>query len=156
MMDYFDQQTLEIFWQLFLAVTLGAIIGVERELAHKPAGVRTHALVALGSALFTVLSAYAVKGVPGMDPTRIAAQIVTGVGFMGAGLIVFNESRVRGLTTAAGLWAAAAIGMAVGFRMYMVAAFATMLTLVVFVLFWWFENIIVKRFPGRHHEQGGH
>lgn len=150
--QYFDLETLEIFKQLSLAVGLGAIIGIERELARKTAGVRTHALIALGAALFSIISKYAFKefwGLPGFDPSRIASQVVVGVGFIGTGLIFLNQSRSRGLTTAAGLWVSAAIGMAVGYRMYSIAVFSTFLTLVIFVAFWFFENLVVKRLPAR-------
>jgi|SRR3989344_1271334 len=143
-LNYFDQPTLEIFGQLLLAVFLGLAIGVEREIAQKSAGMRTHALVAMGAALFSIVSA-AVAG-PNVDPTRIAAQIVTGIGFLGAGLIVFNQSRVQGLTTAAGVWVAAAIGMAIGFKLYQVSVFATVLTILVFLVLWPIEERFVKRF----------
>lgn len=143
-MDFFDPKTLEIFQQLLLAVTSGAAIGVERELAHKSAGIRTHALVALGSALFSIISSAFVG--PTVDPTRIAAQVVTGIGFLGAGLIVFHGERVQGLTTAAGVWVAAAIGMAIGFGMYAVGIFTTVLTILVFAILWPIERRFVKRF----------
>ena len=143
-LNYFDQPTLEIFGQLLLAVFLGLAIGVEREIAQKSAGMRPHALVAMGAALFSIVSA-AVAG-PNVDPTRIAAQIVTGIGFLGAGLIVFNQSRVQGLTTAAGVWVAAAIGMAIGFKLYQVSVFATVLTILVFLVLWPIEERFVKRF----------
>ncbi|MBI4992379.1 MAG: MgtC/SapB family protein [Candidatus Harrisonbacteria bacterium] len=143
-MDFFDPKTVEIFRQLFFAVLLGSAIGVERELAHKSAGMRTHALVALGSTLFTIIS-QALSG-PYIDPTRIAAQIVTGIGFLGAGLIVFHGERVQGLTTAAGVWVASAIGMALGFHMYTVSIFTTVLTILVFAILWPIERKFVKRF----------
>ena len=146
-MDFVSPEQTLLLGRLMLAVLLGAIIGLERELAHKHAGVRTHALVALGSALFTIVSVEATRGVVVADPTRIAAQIVTGVGFMGAGLIVFNDSRVRGLTTAAGLWSAAAIGMAAGFGMYAAAIFATLLVLLVLVVFWFVNHQFFGRPP---------
>src|SRR3989344_1180552 len=130
----FDSLTLSILKKLILAVFLGALIGVEREVAHKSAGMRTHALVALGSALFTV--APSLLSGPTIDPTRIAAQVVTGIGFLGAGIIFFDQShsRVQGLTTAAGVWTAAAIGMAVGFGLVEVAVWATVLTILVFLV----------------------
>lgn len=128
---------------MLLAVFLGATIGVEREVAHKFAGMRTHALVALGSVLFTVIS-QSLSGST-VDPTRIAAQIVTGIGFLGAGMIVFDSSRVKGLTTAAGVWVAAAIGMAIGFDLYSVAVFTTFLTVLIFVFLWPIEQYFVKR-----------
>ncbi|MDO8429980.1 MAG: MgtC/SapB family protein [bacterium] len=143
-MDFLDKQTLEVFWQLLLAVLLGSLIGIEREVAHKSAGMRTHALVSLGSALFSIVS-QSVSG-PTVDPTRIAAQIVTGIGFLGAGLIVFDQSKVKGLTTAAGVWVASAIGMAIGFKFYDIAIFSTILTILVFVVLWPLEQKFIKRF----------
>ena len=104
---------LTIALRLTVGLVLGAIIGFERELHRTPAGFRTHSIVALGAALFTVVSAYGFSGI-GVDPTRIAAQIVTGIGFIGAGTILQYRGQIRGLTTAASLWAVAAIGMAAG------------------------------------------
>ncbi len=138
----------QVAGQLVLAVLLGALIGLERQLAGKTAGVRTYALVSLGSALFSYMSKYGFVefwGVPGFDPSRIASQIVVGVGFIGAGLIVFHSDRVRGLTTAAGLWVSAAIGMAVGFRLYPIAVFTTVLTLIIFIVLWIFEQKVLKK-----------
>lgn len=137
----------QVAGQLALAVVLGALIGLERQLAGKTAGVRTYALVSLGSALFSYISKYGFVefwGVPGFDPSRIASQIVVGVGFIGAGLIVFHSERVRGLTTAAGLWVSAAIGMAVGFRLYSIAVFTTILVLLVFIVLWVFEQKVIN------------
>lgn len=148
--EFFTPHNLEIFRQLSLAVVLGAAIGVEREIAHKSAGLRTHALVALGSALFTIIS-QTLSG-PYIDPTRIAAQIVTGIGFLGAGLIVFDKTKLKGLTTAAGIWTASAIGMAVGFHMDAVAIFASFLTILVFVVLWPIERRFIKKFALRDEE----
>lgn len=153
-MSFLDPKTLEIFGQLLLAVFLGIMIGVEREISNKYAGMRTHALVAMGSALFTIVS-QELTG-PYIDPTRIAAQIVTGIGFIGAGLIVFHQSRVHGLTTAAGVWVAAAIGMAVGFKLYAIAIFATILTILIFALLWPVEQQFLKRFSAYPEEDGDH
>ena len=150
--EFFAPQNIEIFKQLLLAVGLGAAIGVEREVAHKSAGMRTHALVSLGSALFTIVS-HSLSG-PTVDPTRIAAQIVTGIGFLGAGLIVFDKSKLKGLTTAAGVWTASAIGMAVGFNLNAIAIFATLLTILVFVVLWPIERRFVKRFAVADEENG--
>ena len=147
MSEFFRPENTELFKQLLLALFLGATIGIEREVAHKSAGMRTHPLVALGSALFTIISR-SLTG-PTIDPTRIAAQIVTGIGFLGAGMIVFDQSRVKGLTTAAGVWTAAAIGMAVGFDMNALAVFASILTILVFVVLWPVERRFVKRFSSR-------
>ena len=120
--------------RILVATVLGAMLGLERELTAKPAGLRTHMLVAEGSALFMVGSillseqietgAFAV-----IDPTRIGSTIVTGVGFLGAGMILRSGNRVQGLTTAAGIWVAAAIGMLVGSGFFLVAIFGTTLSL---------------------------
>src|SRR5262245_178275 len=99
--------------RLLVAAALGALVGLEREIRDPPAGMRTHLLVCLGSAGFTVLSIAAFPA-PGSDPARVAAQIVTGVGFLGAGAILKEGATIRGLTTAASLWAVAAVGMAAG------------------------------------------
>jgi len=150
----FSTETWEVFWQLVLAVVLGSLIGFEREMAKKTAGIRTFALVALGAALFSVISKYAFKefwGVPGFDPSRIASQVVVGIGFLGAGIIIFKESRLQGLTTAAGLWVSAAIGMAVGFRLYSIAVFTAFLTLAVLWVLWAVEYYIVRKIPVRPH-----
>lgn len=145
-------ENLEVFGQLLLAVFLGAAIGLERELAHKKAGMRTFALVALGSCLFSIISKLGFKefwGVTGFDPSRIASQIVIGIGFIGAGVIVMKQNDVRGITTAATLWVAAALGMAVGYKLYTVAVFTTLLTVAVLILFWFVESKMVSRASGR-------
>jgi putative Mg2+ transporter-C (MgtC) family protein len=114
--------------RLVIAGLLGGIIGVEREFRAKEAGVRTHFIVALGSALFMIISQFAF-GDKTHDVSRVAAQVVSGIGFIGAGVIIFQRNVIRGVTTAAGLWVAAAIGMAAGDGMYSVAIAATLLTL---------------------------
>lgn len=121
---------LELALRLMVGLLLGAIIGIERELHRQQAGFRTHSLVALGAALFTIISAYAFVG-PNVDPTRIAAQIVSGIGFIGAGTILQHRGSIRGLTTAASLWAVAAIGMAAGAGLLIMATIGTLLILVV-------------------------
>ena len=113
---------------------MGAAIGLEREYHAKEAGLRTHLLVALGSCLFMILSVYGFDFMLGrehvsFDPSRIAAQVVTGIGFIGAGTIIFQKQVVRGLTTAAGLWVTAAIGLACGNGMYWVALITTTIVL---------------------------
>jgi putative Mg2+ transporter-C (MgtC) family protein len=132
-----DIGILEVSLRLVIAAVLTGLIGLERELRERSAGLRTHMLVGLGSALFTLVSAYAWtdfvfsrEGGTLFDPTRIAAQIVTGIGFLGAGAIIRQGLSVRGLTTAAGLWVVAAIGMAVGAGYYWAALVATGLVLV--------------------------
>lgn len=132
-----DLTLAELTLRIGLAAALGAAIGLERELREREAGLRTHLLVALGAALFTIVSAYAWSdwsfsnrsGIV-FDPTRIAAQIVTGVGFLGAGAIIRQGLTVRGLTTAATLWAVAAIGMAVGAGYYAAAVITTVIVIV--------------------------
>lgn len=118
----------DILVRLSVALVLGGIIGIEREYRAKEAGFRTHFLVALGSALFCVVSQFGFGDQA--DASRIAAQVVSGIGFLGAGTIIFQKNVVRGLTTAAGLWVTAAIGLACGTGMYLVAVIATALVLV--------------------------
>ena len=120
---------LDLVVRLLLAALLGALIGLERELHDHPAGMRTHLLVAVGSATFTVLSIHAFAA-PGADPARIAAQVVSGIGFLGAGAILKYGATVRGLTTAASLWAVAAVGMAAGAAAWGVALAATVIVVV--------------------------
>jgi putative Mg2+ transporter-C (MgtC) family protein len=133
--------------RMLLAAILGAAIGLEREIHEHPAGMRTHLLVSLGSAIFTVLSIYGFEGVgsgsvsPTVDPTRIAAQVVSGIGFLGAGAILKYGTSIRGLTTAASLWTAAAIGMAAGAGEWVIAAVGTFI--VIFSL--WPLNLLVER-----------
>lgn len=114
--------------RLITAMLLGGIIGIEREFRSKDAGFRTHFLVALGSALFTIVSQYGF-GIDLKDSSRVAAQVVSGIGFLGAGTIIFQKNMVRGLTTAAGLWVTAAIGLACGTGLYIIAAITTVLVL---------------------------
>lgn len=124
---------LDVIVRLTAALILGAIIGVEREYRGHPAGVRTMAMVSVGSCIFTAAGLFLLAG-HATDPTRIAAQVVTGVGFLGAGAIFRAESGIRGLTTAAAVWVVAAIGMTVGFGLYVLAAGGTLMVLVGLVL----------------------
>ena len=133
-------QQLELIARLAVALVLGAVIGFERELDRQPAGFRTHSLVALGAALFTIISAHAFAGAA--DPTRIAAQIVSGIGFIGAGTILHHRGSIRGLTTAASLWSVAAIGMAAGAGMLVLAGVGTVLIVVVLALLEGVEGIL--------------
>lgn len=114
--------------RLLAACVAGAIIGLERELHDKPAGLRTNIMICLGSAVFTLLSIHVAGDVVGRDPGRIAAQVVTGVGFLGAGAIIQLRGQVIGLTTAATIWLVASIGMAFGAGVYDLGIFATVLT----------------------------
>ena len=143
-METFIAQYGASFFQLFLALLLGALVGTERSAAQKVAGMRTYGLVSLGACLFTLISiapslAYLAENIE-LDPFRIAGNIVVGVGFLGAGLIFARNERVTGLTTAAGLWVAAAIGVAVGFGLYAIAIFTVVLMLIVFRFFWSIEE----------------
>ncbi len=135
---------LDLALRLTVGLILGAIIGFERELHRQPAGFRTHSLVSLGAALFTVVSAYGFSG-PLVDPTRIAAQIVSGIGFIGAGTILQHRGNIRGLTTAASLWSVAAIGTAAGAGLYVVAGVGTALILVVLFILDRVEELARRR-----------
>jgi len=135
---------LDLALRLTVGLVLGAIIGFERELHRQPAGFRTHSLVALGAALFTVVSAFGFGG-DMVDPTRIAAQIVSGIGFIGAGTILQYRGHIRGLTTAASLWSVAAIGTAAGAGLYIVAVVGTVLILVILALLDSVENFAKRR-----------
>lgn len=120
----------ELFGKVLLAGVLGYIIGLERELMGSPAGDRTFSLVSLGSALFTALS-FDVFGAEDNDPGRVAANVLTGVGFLGGGMILKEGGTIRGLTTAAGIWSVAAVGMAVGTERYILAILSTLLIMLV-------------------------
>ncbi|MCI6726508.1 MAG: MgtC/SapB family protein [Alloprevotella sp.] len=123
------EHILDISIRLGVALLLGGLIGIEREVRSKDAGFRTHFLVSLGSALFCIVSQYGF-GAEVKDASRVAAQVVSGIGFLGAGTIIFQKNVIRGLTTAAGLWVTAAIGLACGTGMYAAAAVGTVLVLV--------------------------
>ncbi|HUS04565.1 MAG TPA: MgtC/SapB family protein [Dehalococcoidia bacterium] len=120
--------SLEIILRLLLAAALGAGIGYQRERAAKAAGLRTHTLIALGSALFTVVSIFGFSGA--VDPSRVAAGVVAGVGFIGAGVIFrgMRGEHVAGLTTAASIWVSAAVGLATGAGLYLISVVATLIT----------------------------
>lgn len=126
---------LDVAWRLVLALGLSSVIGLEREIRHKSAGMRTHALVGLGAALFMLVSTYGFADVLAqhvtLDPSRVAAQIVSGIGFIGGGLIFVRRADVRGLTTAASVWTVAAIGMAAGGDLPILASLTTALYLTV-------------------------
>src|SRR5438132_9856939 len=128
--------------RLLVALILGAVVGLERERQERAAGLRTVTMVSLGSCLFTIAGAY---GCPTTDPSRVAAQIVTGIGFLGAGTIFLRKDLVRGLTTAATIWTVAAIGMAAGTSQYIVAFFTTLLILSVLMVLKPIEKRFFKR-----------
>jgi putative Mg2+ transporter-C (MgtC) family protein len=132
----------DLMVRLFVALLLGAIVGLERERQERAAGLRTVTMVSLGSCLFTIVGAF---GFDHTDPSRVAAQIVTGIGFLGAGTIFLRKDLVRGLTTAATIWATAAIGMAAGTAQYFEAVFTTLLVLGVLMVLKPIERRFFKR-----------
>ena len=142
--------TTEFILRLFLAGIMGAIIGLDREYRAKEAGYRTHFLVSLGSALIMIVSQHGfgeILDTPNvnLDPSRIASQVVTGIGFIGAGTIILHKQIVRGLTTAAGIWATSGIGLAIGAGMYTLGISATVLTLIgLEVLSFLFKSVGMK------------
>ncbi len=139
-LDYVD-----VLSRIGLTILLAGAIGLERELSSQPAGFRTHMLVGLGAMLFTV-GGY---GIPGGDPTRVAAQVASGIGFIGAGAILRDAGRIKGLTTAGSLWAVAAVGLTVGFGRYATAITATVATVVVLYLLKVLEQGLFRRVQGR-------
>jgi putative Mg2+ transporter-C (MgtC) family protein len=134
----------ELIQRLLLAALLGAALGFERELRQKTAGLRTNILIAIGSTLFTLMS-YELTGGTEADPSRVAAQIVTGVGFLGAGAIMRTDGGIHGLTTAATIWVNAAVGVTVGAGEYRLAFMATGVTLAVLLLLQPIEGAIDRR-----------
>lgn len=144
--------TYEFIIRIFVAAVLGGLIGLEREYRAKEAGFRTHFLVALGSSLFMILSQYGfdtpltILQKTSFDPSRIASQVVTGIGFIGAGIIIFQKNMIRGLTTAAGLWVTSAIGLTCGAGLYILASATTILVLLCLEVL----NVILQRFGTRN------
>ena len=130
----------EDLWKLLLALSLGGLLGWERQLHDKPAGFRTNVLICIGSALFTILSVK-IGNLHGSDPSRIAAQIVTGIGFLGAGAIIRHGEAVLGLTTAATIWLVASVGVGVGAGYYAISAIGAVLALCVLLVFRGLENL---------------
>src|SRR3989344_3437083 len=138
-----------IIIKVAVAALLGAVVGFERELARKVAGIRTHALVCLASALFTSISVDAFKeyiGSVGYDPSRIISNIIVGIGFIGAGAILRHGSKVEGTTTAASLWAIAAVGVTVGVGLFKEAIIITVLIYTVLYIVWFIEQKMRKKF----------
>lgn len=142
-MEQFFIDNSEFILRLTIAILLGMFIGAERLLVHKEAGMKTHALVSMGAALFVLFSEEMTEkyiGIPGFNPAMISSNIIVGIGFLGAGMIMFRDSRTRGLTTASGLWVTAGIGMTAGFGIFSLAAIATVLVLFIFIVM----NILEK------------
>ncbi|OGI90188.1 hypothetical protein A2911_02160 [Candidatus Nomurabacteria bacterium RIFCSPLOWO2_01_FULL_40_15] len=143
----FLTQNSDIIFRLLMSMGLGMLIGVERILVHKEAGIKTHALVSMGSALFVIISeilAIKYAGIGGFDPSRIASQIIVGIGFLGAGSIILQGNRLLGLTTAGGLWVTAGIGMAAGFGLFSLATISTILVLFILIVVYLFEQPIKR------------
>ena len=141
--------TVDILIRLVVAVLLGGLVGVERTLAGKTAGMRTYALVSMGSALFAVVSLLMGEkliGTLGYNPVALGPAIISGIGFIGAGLVFHNsqDMRTSGLTSAAGLWVAAGVGMACGFGFALIAVIAALLTLLIFTVMWYVEKAFKK------------
>lgn len=145
-------QNIEILLKLFTALFLGMSLGVERAIAGKTAGMRTYGLVTLGSAVFVIAGILASGGyvsdgkVFSDASARITAAIIQGVGFIGAGLIIFRDMKVSGVTTAAGIWAAAGVGVAIGYGFYALAVMATLFMLFIFTVLWFIEHKLTAFF----------
>jgi putative Mg2+ transporter-C (MgtC) family protein len=145
-----------MYFQIFLAMVLGALIGIERSFAGKTAGMRTYGLVAMGSCLFIVVSNLVIPMYDGLgfsvQPLQLAAGIITGIGFLCGGAIIFRDSHLSGLTTAAGLWVACGIGLAVGYKLYELATFTALVTLFNFTALWFIEHRITRMSPMKKEE----
>ena len=141
---------------LSVAMLCGMMLGAERAVAHKSAGMRTYALVSMGAALFVVIGNTVIDRFThgaGFDPVHILSAIISGVGFMGAGVIIFKDTSVTGLTTASGLWVAAGIGIACGFNLFTLAVIATLLSLFIFIVMYRLEQL-VKYFARKNDPDG--
>lgn len=143
----------DLLLRIALAGLLGGLIGLERQLRAKEAGLRTHILVGIGSAMFMIVSKYGFEDIlleshVALDPSRIAAQVVSGMGFLGAGTIIIQKQIVKGLTTAAGMWVTAAIGLVIGSGLYEIGIYGAFLTLVVLEVFRQLSNRLLSRHCG--------
>lgn len=146
-MEQFFVENKDVIFKLLVAVVLGMLVGAERVFAGKAAGMKTHALVSLGAAVFVVVSeAISTQyiGLTNFDPLRVASQIVVGIGFLGAGSIIFQDNKLLGLTTAGGLWVTAGIGMAAGFGLFNIAFITTVLILLIYIFMNFFEKPLRK------------
>lgn len=156
---FFDPTNV-MFLKLLLAMLLGGLIGTERAiLARQSAGTRTFGLVSLGACLFIIVSNYvasAYSGVLDIQPLYVPGAVVTGIGFLGGGLIIFRGDALHGITTAAGLWITAGIGMAIGFGMYAIGTFATILVLIMFTGMYWLESMFKHWFAEHNHNDQSH
>ena len=143
---FFSSQEFEIVLKLFTALLLGMSLGVERAIAGKTAGMRTYGFVTMGAALFVIIGVLSSGGYEGTaagfsdSSARVTAAIIQGIGFLGAGLIIFQGTKISGVTTAAGIWFAAGIGAAIGYGFYILAVASTVLALFIFTVLWYIEN----------------
>jgi putative Mg2+ transporter-C (MgtC) family protein len=147
---------IQIIMRLVLTVVLSGLVGLERQLHRRTAGLRTHILVSLGSCLIMLTSLYVFdiyKGVANPDPARIAAGVITGIGFLGAGTIIRDNEGIRGLTTAASLWVVAGIGLAVGCGFKRAAIYAAVITLIVLFFLRFVERFILIKNKGSIHKE---
>ena len=137
----------EIIIRVAVAVGLGALLGLERTLAGKTAGMRTYSMVSLGSAMFVIISQIILAPFPNealANPLLMASAIITGIGFIGAGLVIFQGNKIVGLTSAAGLWVAAGIGIASGYGLFQLSLVSAVAALVIFTVLWFVENLLKK------------
>ncbi len=147
-----DPGAFTLFLKLTAALVCGTAIGTERIISHKAAGMRTYALVAMGAALFVIISELLIKeyiaaGINLTDPLQMPSMIISGIGFLGAGIIIFREKNLTGLTTASGLWVTAGIGMACGAGFFMPAFMTTLLALFVLIILWHVEKHVKMMSP---------
>lgn len=139
--------TTDLILRVLVAIGLGTVMGLERTLAGKTAGMRTHAMISLGSAIFVLISETIVSTLTNplvASPLAMPTAIITGIGFIGAGFIMLHENKVTGLTTAAGLWVAAGIGIASGFGLFSLATLSTIAALMIFTVMWFIEDTLKK------------
>jgi len=153
----FADPSLLVFVKLFIAAVLGMLIGIERTVAHKNAGMRTYALVTLGACLFVslgeILNTFYIS-LPGFNPVLIAANVVIGIGFIGTGIAMTHRDGLgAGITTIAGIWVSAGIGVAVGLGLYEIAIFATFLVLFIFTVLWRLEHHYIEHDAGTHRKK---
>ncbi len=138
---------IDIVVRLLVATALGLLIGTEREIARKTAGMRTYALTALGSALFVIIAQEVSRDfvmLTNFDPLRVGSQVVVGLGFLCAGIIFLKDQKIKGLTTAAGVWVTGGIGMAAGYGLFTIAISSAVIVLFVFTILWYVERLIVR------------
>ncbi len=150
-----DLTTLDIIIRIAIAGGLSSIVGLERTLAGKTAGMRTYAMVSIGSCLFIIISQIVhTPNLANDNPLALATAVISGIGFIGAGLVLFQpvEHKLTGITTAAGLWVSAGIGMASGYGLFNLAIIATIAALIVFTIFWFLETLL-KKFTYKEHKK---